>query len=137
MTNQTRSELTLNELDSRSRQTFHEIEQMSRDENVPYTQNEHYYFHHLEKYLEQYRLIRRQSDGQSSFVNALHSPNPETDQEHHINKVLAHLASLGARGVVAADLSRVLPLDDLDPALSIMAEVRSYFQGGSLPRTST
>ena len=44
-------------------------------------------------------------------------------------KVLAGLAEMGMQGVKPADLPKLLPSDPLEPALSIMATVRAYFQG--------
>ena len=46
-----------------------------------------------------------------------------------INIALADLAAIGIRGLTAADFSKLVPDDDMTPALEIMAEVRAYFQG--------
>lgn len=44
-------------------------------------------------------------------------------------KVLAGLAELGVVGVKPEDIPKLLPPDQMEPALVIMADVRAYFQG--------
>jgi hypothetical protein len=46
-----------------------------------------------------------------------------------IAQVLSGLAAIGLNGIIADDLVKLLPPDRMDPALSIMADVRAYFQG--------
>jgi hypothetical protein len=50
-----------------------------------------------------------------------------TDEK--VNAVMAGLADLGFHGLTATDLAKLLPLDEMEPAINIMAEVRAYFQG--------
>ena len=61
-----------------------------------------------------------------------HSPSTYTNNQSQwqaLNNVIANLNTIGIHGILAKDLSRLLPDDDTDPALNIMAEVRAYFQG--------
>jgi len=46
-----------------------------------------------------------------------------------VAKVLAGLAEIGMSGIKAEDLPKLLPPDRMEPALTIMADVRAYFQG--------
>ena len=46
-----------------------------------------------------------------------------------IAKALAGLSEIGLSGIKAEDLPNLLPPDRMAPALGIMADVRSYFQG--------
>jgi hypothetical protein len=46
---------------------------------------------------------------------------------------MAGLADLGFHGLQAADLAKLLPSDEMEPAINIMAEVRAYFQGNIFP----
>lgn len=46
-----------------------------------------------------------------------------------IAKILAGLAEIGLHGIKPEDLPKLLPPDRMEPALTIMADVRAYFQG--------
>jgi hypothetical protein len=50
-------------------------------------------------------------------------------RDEMVNAVMAGLADLGFHGLTAADLAKLLPPDEMEPAINIMAEVRAYFQG--------
>jgi hypothetical protein len=52
-------------------------------------------------------------------------PAPQTGMA----KILAGLAELGVVGVKPEDIPKLLPPDQMEPALVIMADVRAYFQG--------
>jgi hypothetical protein len=58
-----------------------------------------------------------------SYVSRNESPSG-------VSKVLAGLVDIGMVGVQPEDLPKLLPSDEMEPALDIMADVRSYFQGG-------
>jgi hypothetical protein len=60
-------------------------------------------------------------------------PSLSTDEK--VNTVMAGLADLGFHGLTAADLAKLLPPDEMEPAINIMAEVRAYFQGKTFHRT--
>lgn len=49
-----------------------------------------------------------------------------------ITKVLTGLTEMGIVGVKPEDLYRILPPDEMEPAIEIMASVRAYFQGEPL-----
>jgi len=44
---------------------------------------------------------------------------------------MSGLAEIGLIGVQARDLAKLFKIDDMEPALEIMADVRAYFQGAS------
>jgi len=57
----------------------------------------------------------------------------DDDEGNHLSKALSHLARVGMHGLVPADLLKTLPADKMEPAITIMADVRAYFQGSSSP----
>jgi len=57
-------------------------------------------------------------------------PDSRTDNQlQAITRVLSGLAEMGFQGLTASDLVKLLPPDEMEPALIIMADVRAYFQG--------
>jgi hypothetical protein len=54
---------------------------------------------------------------------------PSSSADEKINAVMAGLAELGFHGLTVPDLAKLLPPDEMEPAINIMAEVRAYFQG--------
>ncbi|KAG5220009.1 P-loop containing nucleoside triphosphate hydrolase protein [Salix suchowensis] len=50
-------------------------------------------------------------------------------QPNGIAKILSGLAEVGISGVKPEDIPKLLPSDTMEPAITIMAEVRAYFQG--------
>jgi len=105
-------------------------------EEVPFTQNEHYFFSYRNNLCSRYKALFRESRGEASLIDALGRYNDHDaftrDPEfwEDINIILARLATRGIHGVQAIDLAKLLPSDSMDPAIEIMAEVRAYFQGG-------
>lgn len=53
-------------------------------------------------------------------------------QPNGIAKILSGLAEVGISGVKPEDIPKLLPPDTMEPAMTIMAEVRAYFQGTDL-----
>ena len=106
-------------------------------EEIPFTQNEDYFFNYRSKLLARYRTLLRESRGQVGLVQSLENYQPNTvayqdDFWNDINTILTTLANRGIHGVQASDLVKLLPNDSMDPALEVMAEVRAYFQGESV-----
>jgi hypothetical protein len=124
-------------LRDRIRAMDEKIESLCLSEDTPFTQNDHYFFSFRSKLLARYKSIHNQALGQSNIAGTLQSHNPQSwantglnqYQWQYINNVITNLTSLGIHGVVAADLVKLLPDNDMSPALDIMAEVRAYFQG--------
>ncbi|KAJ6487722.1 P-loop containing nucleoside triphosphate hydrolase protein [Mycena sanguinolenta] len=59
------------------------------------------------------------------------SPSPTTPtmtESEKINTVLAHLAELGYTGIAPEDFGKLRPVDEFETEITVMAEVRGYFQ---------
>ena len=65
-----------------------------------------------------------------SSTTSAPAPKPATSFfQPSVKNALASLAAIGLSGVKAEDLPKLLPPDQMEPALIIMADVRAYFQG--------
>jgi len=108
-------------------------------ENRPFSTNEHYFFDYREKFLAHYRGTRQQQRN-GSLVQSISSyadqaavvdqPSDPDAPLRGIAKVLSGLAEMGFQGIIAENLIKLLPADEMEPALNIMADSRAYFQGG-------
>ena len=99
-------------------------------EGLPFTLNHMYLKEYKDKFLAHYRDIRRRSKGQDTIVRRLQES--EGTVNTHSRAELVDLTGLLQRfGLTCTpkDLHRLLPEDDLEPALDIIATVRAYFQG--------
>ncbi|KAJ7036791.1 P-loop containing nucleoside triphosphate hydrolase protein [Mycena alexandri] len=103
----------------------------------PLTLNEHYLSDYQAKFLAYYRGAReRQQNPVLAQAIAAFKPSDHPKIDRHgiaiqptgIAQVLSTLASIGLNGIHAEDLVKLLPPDQMDPALNIMADVRAYFQ---------
>lgn len=56
----------------------------------------------------------------------------DENQWNYLNQAITALQNFGIGSVKAEDFAKLLPEDDLSPALEIMAEVRAYFQGSHI-----
>ncbi|KAG8919403.1 hypothetical protein FRC01_001302 [Tulasnella sp. 417] len=114
--------------------TVGKIEGLYRSERCPYTQNEHYFFAYRNKMLQRYKLIHQQSLGRSHLITAMRAYKPtewsgmDEQQWEYLSVAINALQDFGIIAIKAEDFSKLLPEDDLTPALEIMAEVRAYFQ---------
>jgi Dynamin GTPase effector domain len=99
------------------------------EEQEPFTMNNQNFMDYRSKFLGYYKGIRQKS--QSTFITNLES------NQHNMNvaisNVTSSLAQLGLHSVTASSLPRLLPLDPMESAIEIMAEVRAYFQGTECP----
>jgi len=101
----------------------------------PFSLNTHYLSDYKTKFLTFYRA-ERQSHDQTGFslASALASFNQTQEQgatnsSSGLVKVMEGFAAMGLSGINANDLKKLIPEDEMDPALMIMADVRAYFQG--------
>ncbi|KAJ8514913.1 hypothetical protein ONZ45_g7596 [Pleurotus djamor] len=114
-----------------------------RLEERPFTLNEHYLADYKDKFLAHYKGIRgsqRHPDLLRSIQDHLARPPAPTMYNlkgdvlqqgvppSGISKVLSGLVEVGVSNVDAEDIPKILPPDQMEPALNIMAEVRAYFQ---------
>jgi len=83
-----------------------------------------------DKFLAHYRDIRRRSRGQDAIVRRFQASEGivSTQLRNDIEDLTILLHRFGLT-CTPADLPRLLPEDELEPALDIMATVRAYFQG--------
>ena len=65
-----------------------------------------------------------------SYIETYPSPK-NSSSSYGISKVMSGLAEIGLIGVQAKDLAKLFKIDEMEPALEIMADVRAYFQGAS------
>jgi len=111
-------------------------------EDLPFTLNTHYLSDYKEKFLAYYKGAR-EKDRNTTFLNAIRDYAPPTSTQSSpsrsgvaypaspsgISKVLSGLVDVGLLGIKPEDLPKLIPVDGMEPALSIMADVRAYFQG--------
>jgi len=95
----------------------------------PFSLNTHYLSDYKTKFLTFYRA-ERQSHEQTgiSLAYALAS----FQSSPGLIKVMEGFAAMGLSDIKANDLKKLIPEDEMDPALMIMADVRAYFQGTCL-----
>ena len=106
----------------RYERTKERLEWLVELERRPNTSNNHYFCDYRDKFFGFYKGLR-QRDKNPNVINHFASEPSEAEA-----KALSSLASLGFT-VSGPDLQRLLPSDEMEPALKIMAEIRAYFQG--------
>ena len=100
-------------------------------ERRPRTLNDHYFSDYRDKFLAHYKGAR-QAGEHGDFIDRIRQYVPAGEGEDAISKILSGLVELGVAGVKPEDIPKLLPPDEMEPAIEIMADVRAYFQGGSL-----
>ncbi|SJL13249.1 uncharacterized protein ARMOST_16688 [Armillaria ostoyae] len=114
------------------------IEWLVELESLPFTLNTHYLSDYTDKFLAHYKGARQRQDHGpvSSALTKYTPPSPQpsgkrsasTNPSISISEVLAGLSSIGIHSIKASDLAKLLPPDEMEDALKIMADVRGYFQ---------
>ncbi|KAL0061429.1 hypothetical protein AAF712_011723 [Marasmius tenuissimus] len=115
------SNIVQDHLRQRYESTKERLEWLVDLERRPNTSNNHYFSDYRDKFFAFYKGIRQQDKN----TNVLNGCFPGSDEA---KEALSSLASLGFQSLGASDLTRLLPNDEMEPALRIMAEVRAYFQ---------
>ena len=108
-------------------------------EDTPFSLNTHYLYDYKSKFLTFYRGIRNKGNYKDIMVqidayipsSSSHNNHKNASSSYGISKVMSGLAEIGLIGVQARDLAKLFKIDDMEPALEIMADVRAYFQGTS------
>ncbi|KAG7091490.1 hypothetical protein E1B28_010521 [Marasmius oreades] len=118
------SNIVQDHLRQRYEQTRDRLEWLVKLENRPCTSNMHYFADYRDKFFGFYKGLRQQDKNPELFKDCLKNPK----QSIYLREALASLTSLGFDSVKQSDLQKLLPGDEMDPALKIMAEVRAYFQ---------
>jgi hypothetical protein len=101
-------------------------------EERPFSLNTHYFSDYQAKFFTYYKSCR-EKHANVTLMNGInlyktHGANHQPNVAH----ILSGLANLGLAGVQPGDIAKLLPQDEFDTSLAIMADVRAYFQGGSL-----
>lgn len=117
-------------------------------EDLPFSLNTHYLADYKSKFFAYYKGSREEYN-RADLMNAIRdyegtAPAPTSDTSGRgmtknpvvnvieptgIAKILTGLAEIGVTGVKPEDLAKLLPPDRMEPALTIMADIRAYFQG--------
>ncbi|KAF9558114.1 hypothetical protein CPC08DRAFT_639388 [Agrocybe pediades] len=100
-------------------------------ETRPFSLNTHYFTDYRDKFLTYFRGERQRYD-QSKLALAINQyyqrqPTP-APVDYGIEKVMSGLAQIGLTGISAGDLHKLPSSGPLEPAMTIMADVRAYFQ---------
>ncbi|KAF5353053.1 hypothetical protein D9758_008791 [Tetrapyrgos nigripes] len=102
-------------LKSRLEATLSRIDWLVELESRPFTLNTHYLSDYHDKFLAHYKDARHRVTVTTPCSSL------------QVSQVLAGLAQMGYPGMKESDLPRLLS-DPMEPALTIMADVRAYFQ---------
>ncbi|KAK0224295.1 P-loop containing nucleoside triphosphate hydrolase protein [Armillaria fumosa] len=116
------------------------IEWLVELESLPFTLNTHYLSDYTDKFLAHYKGLRQRQEHEPVSKSLTHytpqTPLPPgntpkrsvlNNPSTSISEVLAGLSSIGIH-VKASDLAKLLPPDEMEDAVKIMADVRGYFQ---------
>ena len=108
-------------------------------EDRPFSLNTHYLSDYKSKFLAHYKGSREKyEDSDLSNLISEYVPNVPLRGKNQqqmqlpatgIAKIMAGFAEIGMHGIKPQDLPKLLPPDRMEPALTIMADVRAYFQG--------
>lgn len=137
--------LVQDHIKKRVQSTENYIDWLVSVEGRPFTLNTHYLADYKDKFLSYYKGARAK-DENSQLLAAIQNyspaapsnpyrfngPAPSTPAPTGVAKVLSGLVEIGIVGVKPEELPKLLPPDQMEPALNIMADVRAYFQGGLL-----
>ena len=85
--------------------------------------SKHYFMEYRSKFLAHYTEARLKA--KSQFVRNL----DDGDMMQAMNDAISSLTRMGLEAADASLLANLLPLDPMEPAIGIMADVRAYFQG--------
>lgn len=106
-------------------------------EDTPFSLNTHYLSDYKSKFLTFYRGVRNKGNYKDimghidAYIPSSSNSHKNASSPYGISKVMSGLAEIGLIGVQARDLAKLFKIDDMEPALEIMADVRAYFQGAS------
>ncbi|KAF8868930.1 P-loop containing nucleoside triphosphate hydrolase protein [Mucidula mucida] len=100
-------------------------------EDLPFTLNNHYLSDYARKFLSRYTGHRqRHLHGHVAQLERYKPPSPQSEEpssNHQIKAVLTNLVALGFPAPKPVDLYRVLPPDEMEIALDIMANMPNVF----------
>ncbi|KAF9258360.1 hypothetical protein L218DRAFT_964522 [Marasmius fiardii PR-910] len=117
------SNIVQEHLRKRYEDTKERLQWLVKLETRPFTSNTHYFSDYRDRFLQFYKTAR-ECDRNPRFLQMCLNQA----QSVEVRDTLSHLIKLGLSQIGARDLPRLLPADEMEPALKIMAEVRAYFQ---------
>jgi hypothetical protein len=112
--------------------------------------NDHYYADYRDKFMAHYKEWRQRDKNKALMDHKRNYEAPSATitaeqtqvrraavpaQQNPLTRIIAGLAELGISNITPRDLAKLLPPDEMEPALTIMASVRAYFQGENLFQT--
>lgn len=100
-------------------------------EEVPFTQNDHYFASYREKYLARYKKERKVSIHSADNFDILIRVQATSGVYVAVQDpamAIAELAKIGYNGISREDLDRLLGADEFEQDLMLMAEVGAYFR---------
>ncbi|KAF9258340.1 hypothetical protein L218DRAFT_1005081 [Marasmius fiardii PR-910] len=100
-------------------------------EGRPLTSNTHYFSDYRDKFFGFYKRLRLEEKHPALMKSCVQKPPLAFSfgtSDAYMPNALSALAQLGFTGLKPDDLQKLLPGDEMEPALKIMAEVRAYFQ---------
>ncbi|KAG7091489.1 hypothetical protein E1B28_010520 [Marasmius oreades] len=107
----------------RYEETKDRLQWLVKLEARPSTSNTHYFTDYRDKFLDFYHGLRQRDRNPQLIEMCLGN-----GQSLEVRNALSQLAGLGISELKPKDLQRLLPRDEMEPALKIMAEIRAYFQ---------
>jgi hypothetical protein len=96
-------------------------------EERPFSLNTHYLADYKDKFLAYYKGYREKDANSNLMANIRTYPaehNPIAP--YGISKIMAGLVEAGVTGMKPSDLVRLLPADQMEPAINIMAVSRGH-----------
>jgi hypothetical protein len=107
------------------------IEWLCLLEERPYSLNTHYFSDYKAKFFAYYKACR-EKHANVTLMNGINLYKTHgASYQPNVANVMSGLANLGLTGVQPGDIAKLLPADEFDISLTIMADVRAYFQGRS------
>ncbi|KAG5337798.1 hypothetical protein C0989_008853 [Termitomyces sp. Mn162] len=118
------------------------IDWLMKLETRPFSLNTHYLADYKDKFLTYYRTAREKDRNPTLMATIEHYNRSSSSSVVHfgrsraesppaltgVAKVLASLVEIGFVGVKPEALTKLIEPDGMEPALTIMADVRAYFQ---------
>lgn len=104
---------------------------ISIEREEPVTSNEHYLADYKEKFMSRYKAVGRLYNNYNSSLHNL--VDGKFENTAVMNNAVQNLHQMGIQKVNSTTILKMLPSENVDVAIEIMAEVRAYYQGGSSP----
>ncbi|KAG7091488.1 hypothetical protein E1B28_010519 [Marasmius oreades] len=126
------SDIVQDHLRQQYEQTRDRLDWLVKLEHRPLSSNTQYFNDYRDKFFAFYKQLR-QEDKDPVMMKRCSSKTPPAfsfanNDSAYMHNALAALAQLGFNSLTPTDIQKLLPGDEMEPALKIMAEVRAYFQ---------